>query len=248
MDDPRHGKPQPWQNYPPAPGYGPPPPQGSSQPFPQQPFPQQQYSEQQYPQQQYPQQQPYLPVAAPPKRPKHVLHLILTILTCTAWANVWIVLTARYWNVVNYHDPREQAGMNRRTWITVTILIVLFMGSALTSVPALLDAKAAIEDARAKTAATGVPADNAAAKPASSPKAKAPVRIGDGTYEVGVDIKPGKYKSKGGETCYWERQKNDKGKLSSIIANSISPGPQVVTIRKRDYAFKTAGCARWIRQ
>lgn len=75
------------------------------------------------------------------------------------------------------------------------------------------------------------------------PKAPAKVTsIGDGTYEVGSDIKAGKYKSKGGDWCYWARLKNDE---QGVISNSISPGPQVVTIKSTDYAFETSGCAGW---
>ena len=68
---------------------------------------------------------------------------------------------------------------------------------------------------------------------------------GDGTYEVGVDIKPGKYKSTGGDGCYWARLKNLDGGFEAIIANNLSDGPQTVTIKKTDKGFKTSNCAAW---
>lgn len=69
--------------------------------------------------------------------------------------------------------------------------------------------------------------------------------ISDGTYEVGVDIRPGKYKSAGGESCYWARIADDEGE---IIDNALGKGPKVVTIKKGDYAFETSGCKDWFRQ
>lgn len=68
---------------------------------------------------------------------------------------------------------------------------------------------------------------------------------GDGTYEVGADIKPGKYKTSGGDGCYWARLRNLEGDLDSIIANNIGDGPQTVTIRKSDKGFETNRCGTW---
>lgn len=68
---------------------------------------------------------------------------------------------------------------------------------------------------------------------------------GDGTYEVGVDIKPGKYKSAGGEGCYWARLRSLNGDLDAIIANQFGNGPQAVTIKKSDKGFETSNCAAW---
>jgi hypothetical protein len=85
------------------------------------------------------------------------------------------------------------------------------------------------------------PAKTVTAKP---PQASAAI-ADDGIYEVGVDVKPGKYKSSGGSGCYWARMSSLDGELDSIITNSLSDGPQVVTIKKSDKAFKTAGCGEW---
>lgn len=72
--------------------------------------------------------------------------------------------------------------------------------------------------------------------------------IADGTYEVGTDVTPGKYKTTGPTTglgaigmCYWERT----GKDGSIIANNVGKGPDVVTIKAGDGSFKTTGCEPW---
>jgi len=66
----------------------------------------------------------------------------------------------------------------------------------------------------------------------------------DGVYLVGVDIKPGQYRSGKDVDCYWARLRNTEGDLGSIIANS-NGGNQIVTIRKTDKAFETKRCGGW---
>lgn len=83
-------------------------------------------------------------------------------------------------------------------------------------------------------------------QPAPTQETTEPVEtINEGTYEVGVDIQPGKYKTKGDDLCYWARLKDTDGGLDSIIANHIGDGAQTVTIKKTDAAFETRGCGEW---
>jgi hypothetical protein len=78
---------------------------------------------------------------------------------------------------------------------------------------------------------------------------------GDGTYVVGTDIKPGLYKSAGPSAdsnaafrnCYWERDKDLNGTLNSIAQNDNTQGQTTVKISSADAAFKTAGCAPWVK-
>ncbi len=80
---------------------------------------------------------------------------------------------------------------------------------------------------------------------AEKPKPKASTTIpGDGTFLVGRDIKPGLYRTSGG-SCYWERERDLKGGVHSIIANDNTSGPTTVQIRSTDKAFKTSGCDTW---
>lgn len=79
-----------------------------------------------------------------------------------------------------------------------------------------------------------------------------PVRhgtFGDGTWEVGKDIKAGTYKtivpadSIGG---YWERDKDLNGGINSIIDNGIgNPGAHVTVSLKAGTVFTTADCGTW---
>jgi hypothetical protein len=69
---------------------------------------------------------------------------------------------------------------------------------------------------------------------------------GDGTWRVPSDMKYGTYKAVGGDSCYWETDKDLDGNLSSIIANeALRPGPKLVHIGKNVKAFKTSGCGKW---
>ena len=72
---------------------------------------------------------------------------------------------------------------------------------------------------------------------------------GDGTYEVGVDIQPGKYASDTPTSgnCYWARLKNDDP-FDGILANNNSSGKSVVVIKKSDKYFQSSGCSDWTKR
>lgn len=74
--------------------------------------------------------------------------------------------------------------------------------------------------------------------------------IGEGTFVVNEDILPGRYRAKAaaGSSCYWARLKDDSGEPDSIIANNITDGSAVVTVKSSDGAFETTGCTPWSRQ
>jgi hypothetical protein len=68
----------------------------------------------------------------------------------------------------------------------------------------------------------------------------------DGTYEIGVDAKAGRYKTIAEDGCYWERDKDDSGEFDSIIANdNVSDGARAsVTVKKGEF-FQSEGCGTW---
>lgn len=68
--------------------------------------------------------------------------------------------------------------------------------------------------------------------------------FGPGTWEVGVDVAAGKYKTTGGAQCYWARLQANDGSFGDIIDNGLGAGPQTVTIRDGEY-FETQRCADW---
>jgi hypothetical protein len=85
--------------------------------------------------------------------------------------------------------------------------------------------------------------------PAGADKPSAPkTSMGDGMYKVGTDIAAGTYRTKGGDTCYWERTKDALHGIDSITANDNATGQAVVTISSKDAYFKTADCGTWTKK
>lgn len=68
--------------------------------------------------------------------------------------------------------------------------------------------------------------------------------MGSGTYQVGVDIQPGQYKTDGPKDlpCYWARRKDDSGAFESIIANGNLDGPGSVTINQGEFIELSGDC------
>lgn len=71
------------------------------------------------------------------------------------------------------------------------------------------------------------------------------IKISDGIYEVGTDIKPGRYKANSDNICYWARLSGLGGDLNDIITNHLGGGQQIVTIKKSDVAFESRRCGEW---
>lgn len=84
--------------------------------------------------------------------------------------------------------------------------------------------------------------------PAAPPPPKVAMP-GDGTYEVGVDVKPGSYVSTTPDSgnCYWARLSGPHTG-NDILDNGNSAGQVIVTIAASDKFFESAGCNDWIRR
>lgn len=81
----------------------------------------------------------------------------------------------------------------------------------------------------------------------AAPVKAAPVTIGEGVWEVGSDVKAGKYKllvsPDPDANCYWEITRDDAGQ--DIVSNDLPTGghPQV-TLKKGQF-FHTQDCGAW---
>lgn len=77
--------------------------------------------------------------------------------------------------------------------------------------------------------------------------------FGEGTFEVGVDVAPGKYKTAGVDaaavfgSCYWARRSDSSGSVTAILANDNTRGPAVVTLSAGEY-FESTRCQPWTLQ
>jgi hypothetical protein len=105
-------------------------------------------------------------------------------------------------------------------------------------------------------ATTGVtPTATTKAKPAaSSTTAKAAtkaaaVTFGEGSWEVGSEIKPGTYTTTAGDDayCYWARLKSFDGELGAVIANgNLDPGGRGrIVVKKSDKGLELTGGCTW---
>lgn len=85
-----------------------------------------------------------------------------------------------------------------------------------------------------RTQQQGTPTPPPTPSPTATPTPTYP-HFGDGTYQVGKDIKPGTYRTRvGSSNCYYARLKGFGGTLDDIIANNNTDAPAVVTIAATD--------------
>lgn len=71
---------------------------------------------------------------------------------------------------------------------------------------------------------------------------------GDGIYQVGVDVNPGLYVSRGGLnglSCVWFRHRGLGLGSPDIIDSGASIGPQYVRLSQTDGSFETSNCQTW---
>lgn len=102
------------------------------------------------------------------------------------------------------------------------------------------------------TVAAAVPAAKTNPQAVPAKPAGPATQIGDGTYQVGVDMAAGRYKTPGPtddlfHNCYWERNRDDSGQFGSIIANGNTQGPGSVTVKAGEF-FQTSGGCTWTKQ
>ncbi|MBK6770309.1 MAG: hypothetical protein IPG72_15130 [Ardenticatenales bacterium] len=69
--------------------------------------------------------------------------------------------------------------------------------------------------------------------------------FGPGTYWVGRDIQPGRYRNEGGGACYYVRLANFRGEFDAIIANENTEGQAIVDIAASDAGFSSQRCGTW---
>lgn len=66
-----------------------------------------------------------------------------------------------------------------------------------------------------------------------------PKQYGEGTYVIGVDIKPGTYHTSGADICYWARLSSLS--TDDIIDNGNTTGPATIQVRASDKALQIQG-------
>jgi hypothetical protein len=75
---------------------------------------------------------------------------------------------------------------------------------------------------------------------------KSRTAFGEGTFIVGTDMQPGRYRSSAaGENCYWKRLSGFGGSIDEIIAGDLLDGPVIVDIAPGDVGFYSGRCGDW---
>jgi len=69
--------------------------------------------------------------------------------------------------------------------------------------------------------------------------------FGPGTFAVGPQVAPGRWRAEGGDLCYWERLSGLGGDLGELVASAGVPGPTEVVLPPSDAAFRSFGCGTW---
>ncbi len=107
-----------------------------------------------------------------------------------------------------------------------------------TSAPAAPPAATSPTPANAGTPAT----------PTSTPVGGPLMTVGPGTYEVGTSpgqLAPGRYFSPGppsGSPCYHARRRNNDSEPGDVIADELSQGQVIMTVRASDGYVEVSGC------
>ncbi|EMQ99855.1 hypothetical protein [Paeniglutamicibacter gangotriensis] len=76
----------------------------------------------------------------------------------------------------------------------------------------------------------------------NSSGAKASKITKDGTYRVGIDIKPGRYIGKGSSSCYWATYSDFTGDFKNLITNDFTAGRLVIDVPATAKGFEVSGC------
>jgi hypothetical protein len=154
-------------------------------------------------------------------------------------------LTARFVYVTASpdHPPYDYKGRHRRRWGRSKSYLVAALAAVGITLTLACGVGVDSQDA--------APLDDSPAATSAAPAAKKAAGIGDGTYEVGKNLKAGKYVTTvpaDALNCYWARLKNfDGDPITSINANgNLAPGAKGrITVKASDAGVEFSGGCRW---
>lgn len=147
-------------------------------------------------------------------------------------------------------DPKESRRKANRIMLSIilaicTFIVGIMIGSSGSDSPSA--------SSTATTTATAWVTKTATASAAAAAPAKASDdTIGEGTFQVGSDVKAGTYEvtvPSDSDNCYWSRSKDSSGNVDSIIANdNLNPGAHGTVTLKKGETFETTGCGTWVHE
>lgn len=150
---------------------------------------------------------------------------------------------------VTHDAPTPAPERRHRKWPWVLLAIACFVALVNIANHAAATRDSGASTGAARTAATPTPGLEPVAAPAADSSA-----FTVGTYEVGTELMPGKYKTVGPPSadypylCYYARLSGTDGSDDHIIANDTVQGPMTLTVKASDVAVQFSGDCTWIRQ
>lgn len=155
------------------------------------------------------------------------------------------------WDEPTQHIRPVQPPPPRRRWLAIVAILALVLVGVV-ACSAAMSSRAPAAPSPSAPALT--PVESAPAAPSAAPQPTGPrTTVGSGTYVVGEDVEPGRYKTPGPDgsswrdSCYWERARDDSGAFSSIIANDNIEGPGSLTVKAGE-VLKLSGPCTWSKQ
>lgn len=150
------------------------------------------------------------------------------------------------------HRPAKK----RRMWpwffaapIVGFVVVAAVFGVAGENPPESTGSDRAAQDRDAEPPAPAAPEESADPVVEEEPPPPGPAaEMSTGTYQVGVDVAPGRYKTPGPgsadimDMCYWARHSDDSGSFESILANGNLQGPGSVTVNKGEFVELMGAC------
>jgi hypothetical protein len=142
--------------------------------------------------------------------------------------------------------PQQPRKSRKKLWITLGIIFaVLVVISAISNAAGNSGTSSTAQPTQAATSQQAQSQPTQATTPTPTPKPSF-ATFGDGTWQVGKDIKPGTYRTRQGSPgCYYARLKGFGGAVNDILANDNTDSPAIVTIAASDKGFQSNNCGTW---
>lgn len=150
-----------------------------------------------------------------------------------------------------YRNPNQPPPPEKKHTLRSILvgLAMVFLAACVVGTVVLMMVSPHSDKPLASTPSFVQPSTSKAAQQAPKKNVK-PATIGEGTWHVGPDVKPGKYRTAGAldsvvPLCYWDvRKGSETGEyVDQGVANKTSE-PGYVTLKTGQY-FKTSGCQVW---
>lgn len=149
-----------------------------------------------------------------------------------------------------YNPPTPKPKRHIAAWIAGGLLTLCVGGTVVNAVAGRSDGKTPgpIASKARDVAERAISAAPTGSPTKARPPAK-PATVGAGSWQVGIEVKPGTYTTTAQDHCYWARLKAFDGDFDSIIVNgNLGAGEHGrLTVKKTDKGIELTGDCTWTR-